>query len=194
MNDWQSNLGTVAGGAATPTSLLFVGVSLNFARLLAYPWLTDRALVALVLLLAISLVAHLPLVPEPSIVLRGAAVLGVKCRRLRDDDVAQRAGVDAGAGGLPHAPARNPVDDAARHGARRSSPACPPGACSWLFVYAPPGLVRATCYEDPPPSHRAAGRLLRPPKPVAAQYQREHERLAPAVPAEERRPEAVLSG
>jgi hypothetical protein len=63
------------GAAAALAGLLFVGISLNMAKILSYPTLPNRALQALALLVAILLIGSLLLVPGQSTVIEGIEVL-----------------------------------------------------------------------------------------------------------------------
>ena len=56
----------MAAAAATLTGLIFVGVSINLAKILSMPSLPDRALESLILLLTILVVSALALVPAQS--------------------------------------------------------------------------------------------------------------------------------
>ncbi len=63
LGDWAGFLAAQAGAAATLAGLLFVGVSLNLARILSFPFLAWRALLALFLLVTILVISSLLLVP-----------------------------------------------------------------------------------------------------------------------------------
>jgi len=64
MSGWGPFFGAVAGSAAALTGLVFVAVSINLTKILSIPRITDRALEALVLLLAVLVAALLMLVPN----------------------------------------------------------------------------------------------------------------------------------
>jgi modulator of FtsH protease len=63
------------GASAALTGLIFVGVSINLARILSFPKLPNRALLALVILLTILVMSSLLLVPGQSLLLVGGEVL-----------------------------------------------------------------------------------------------------------------------
>jgi hypothetical protein len=61
---WQPFFTAQLGAAAALGGLLFVGLSLNLAKILAYPALPMRALIALALLLVVLIVSSVMLIPE----------------------------------------------------------------------------------------------------------------------------------
>jgi hypothetical protein len=63
MSGWENFFISEVGAAAALAGLLFVGVSINLTRILSLPRLPNRALLALVILLAILVVSSLLLVP-----------------------------------------------------------------------------------------------------------------------------------
>jgi hypothetical protein len=67
---WGNFFVAVAAAAATLTGLIFVGVSISLAKILAFGHLTGRALGALILLITILVTASLCLVPgqQPAVV------------------------------------------------------------------------------------------------------------------------------
>ena len=65
------------GAAGVLTGLIFIGVSISLSKILASPRLPNRALQALVLLLAPLVICSLLLVPGLPLVVYGVMVLGV---------------------------------------------------------------------------------------------------------------------
>ena len=63
LDSWQPFFTAQLGAAATLGGLLFVGLSLNLTKILTYPALPTRALMALILLLIILVVSSLILIP-----------------------------------------------------------------------------------------------------------------------------------
>ncbi len=101
LGDWGSFFTAEAGASAALAGLLFVGISLNLAKIVAAAGLPNRALQALTLLFGILLVASLALVPGQSVGLvglelafLGAAIVGValtiSLRSLAHTDAAYR--------------------------------------------------------------------------------------------------------
>lgn len=68
-NEWHDFFIAMTGAAATLTGLIFVGVSINISKILAFPKLPNRALLSLVLLLTILVVSSLILIPHQSYLL-----------------------------------------------------------------------------------------------------------------------------
>jgi hypothetical protein len=64
MEEWHDFFVASAGAAAALTGLLFVGLSINLSKILAFPVLADRALIASVLLMSILIQSLLLLVPH----------------------------------------------------------------------------------------------------------------------------------
>ena len=74
---WANFFISQCGDSAALLGLLFVSVSLNLSRILAYPDLPNRALMAMLLLLAVLIVASLMLIPGQPMVVNGVEVLCV---------------------------------------------------------------------------------------------------------------------
>ncbi len=72
---WSSFLSAEVGASSALTGLLFVAVSVNLARVLAYPHLTPRVAKALVTLVGILFAASLCLVPGQSQHLLGSELM-----------------------------------------------------------------------------------------------------------------------
>lgn len=72
---WTNFLIAQCGASAALLGLLFVSISLNLSRILAYPQLPSRALLAMLLLLTILLIASLLLIPGQSVAVNGVEVL-----------------------------------------------------------------------------------------------------------------------
>lgn len=79
MTSWDNFFVAQVGASAALAGLLFVGISINMAKIVATPSLPDRALQALALLFGILLVASVLLVPGQAVVNVGYEVgaLGV---------------------------------------------------------------------------------------------------------------------
>ncbi|HET7715330.1 MAG TPA: hypothetical protein VFK86_06855 [Bauldia sp.] len=73
--DWETFFAAQAGASAALAGLLFVGVSLNLAKILAAAFLPMRAFLALLLLLAILVISSLLLMPDQSTRAAGAEIL-----------------------------------------------------------------------------------------------------------------------
>jgi hypothetical protein len=65
MSGWANFLVSQVGASAALAGLVFVGVSINLARILSIGGLPESALEALVLLLAVLVISSLLLVPQP---------------------------------------------------------------------------------------------------------------------------------
>jgi modulator of FtsH protease len=63
LDAWQPFFAAQLGAAATLAGLVFVGLSLNLTRILTFPALPTRALMALILLLVVVVVSSLMLIP-----------------------------------------------------------------------------------------------------------------------------------
>jgi modulator of FtsH protease len=75
MNGWENFFIAEVGASAALAGLVFVGVSINLAKIIAYPGLPGRAFEALTLLLAILFTSSLLLVPGQELRLIGAEIL-----------------------------------------------------------------------------------------------------------------------
>jgi len=73
--DWEAFFAAQLGASATLAGLLFVGISLNLAKILSAAFLPMRALLALSLLVAILLIASLMLLPGAARLSAAAGVL-----------------------------------------------------------------------------------------------------------------------
>jgi len=67
VESWEPFFTAQLGAAATLGGLVFVGLSMNLAKILSYPALPNRALLALALLLMILIVSSLLLMPGVSL-------------------------------------------------------------------------------------------------------------------------------
>jgi len=65
MSGWENFLVAQVGASAALAGLVFVGVSINLARILSISGLPESALEALVLLLAVLVLSSLLLMPQP---------------------------------------------------------------------------------------------------------------------------------
>ena len=74
---WESFFVAEVGGAAALTGLIFVAVSINLTKILAYVQLPRRAAEALVMLTSVLAIASLALVPGQSRVLLGLEITAV---------------------------------------------------------------------------------------------------------------------
>jgi hypothetical protein len=72
---WETLLAAELGAAATLLGLVFVGVSINLTRIMASGLLVERALEAVVLLLAVLTATAVALVPGQGPAVLGAALL-----------------------------------------------------------------------------------------------------------------------
>lgn len=77
MGGWESFMLPQVGAAAVLTRLIFIGVSISLSKILPSPRLSNRALQALILLLAILVMGSLLLVPGQPLVVYGVEVLVV---------------------------------------------------------------------------------------------------------------------
>jgi hypothetical protein len=77
MPGWEAFFTAQVAASATLAGLMFVGVSLNLAKILSNPSLPNRALAGFYLLMAILILSSLQLVPDQTFALRGAEILVV---------------------------------------------------------------------------------------------------------------------
>jgi len=77
VSEWHDFFLGSAGSAAALTGLIFVGVSINITKILSFPKLPDRALLSLILLMAILVVSSLMLIPQQSNLLLGIEIIVV---------------------------------------------------------------------------------------------------------------------
>jgi modulator of FtsH protease len=77
MAGWENFFFAQVGAAAALAGLVFVGISINLSKIMAYPSLVGRALEPLVLLLGLLIIASLMLVPRQSIQAVGIETTGV---------------------------------------------------------------------------------------------------------------------
>lgn len=75
LDGWDNFFVAQLGASAALAGLLFVGVSINMTKILAYPTLPRRALRALIMLVTILIVSSLFLVPGQPIAQLGLEVL-----------------------------------------------------------------------------------------------------------------------
>lgn len=75
IGDWTGFFTAQLGAAATLGGLVFVGLSLNLTKILSFPALPNRALLALGVLLGILVVSSFILIPGQSIELIGFEIL-----------------------------------------------------------------------------------------------------------------------
>ena len=75
MEEWHDLFVASAGAAAALMGLLFVGLSINLSKILAFPVLANRALIASMLLFSILIQTLLLLVPHETVRAAGVCVL-----------------------------------------------------------------------------------------------------------------------
>ncbi len=77
MGGWENFFFAQVGASAALTGLVFVGVSINLAKIMGFPGVPERALQALISLTAVLVIASLQLVPGQPRGVIGAEVLAV---------------------------------------------------------------------------------------------------------------------
>lgn len=77
MSSWENFFIAEVGASAALTGLIFVGVSINLTRILSLSKLPERALLALIILLAILVVSTLMIVPSQPLLIVAVELLGV---------------------------------------------------------------------------------------------------------------------
>lgn len=77
MTGWDNFFVAEVGASAALAGLIFVGVSINLAKILEYATLPERALEALLALFAVLFVSSLILIPGQSLTLVGIELLGL---------------------------------------------------------------------------------------------------------------------
>src|SRR5260370_42523895 len=77
LDGWANFFLAQVGAAAALTGTIYVAVSINLTKILAYPTLPGRALEALLYLLTVLVIGTLGLVPGQPLWLLGAEILGV---------------------------------------------------------------------------------------------------------------------
>jgi hypothetical protein len=77
MNGWESFAMAQVGASAALTGLIFVAVSLNLSKILAYPSLPSMALNAFMMLITVLIISSLLLVPGQSHILLASEILAI---------------------------------------------------------------------------------------------------------------------
>lgn len=75
MIDWTTFFAAQLGASAALAGLLFVGISINMAKILKYTLLVNRALQSLILLGTILIVSSFSLVPDQSVAFLGVETI-----------------------------------------------------------------------------------------------------------------------
>jgi hypothetical protein len=75
--DWGAFYTAQLGAAAALGGLVFVGLSLNLKKILSYAWLPGRALLALIVLMAILIISSFMLMPGQSLTALGIEIAAV---------------------------------------------------------------------------------------------------------------------
>lgn len=76
-NDWEAFYTAQLGAAAALGGLVFVGLSLNLKKILSYAWPPGRALLALMVLMAILIISSFMLMPGQSLNALGIEIASV---------------------------------------------------------------------------------------------------------------------
>ncbi len=76
-DDWEAFYTAQLGAAAALGGLVFVGLSLNLKKILSYAWLPGRALLALMVLMAILTISSFMLMPGQSLNALGIEIVAV---------------------------------------------------------------------------------------------------------------------
>jgi modulator of FtsH protease len=79
IKDWAGFFSAEAGAAASLAGLVIVAISINLARILAFPQLPGRAIETLALLVGVLLVSSVGLVPGQSMQMLGGEILVIGC-------------------------------------------------------------------------------------------------------------------
>ena len=77
MGDWEAFYAAQLGAAAALGGPVFVGLSLNLKKILSYAWLPGRALLALMVLMAILVISSFMLMPGQSLTALGLEIAAV---------------------------------------------------------------------------------------------------------------------
>jgi len=75
--DWAAFYTAQLGAAAVLGGLVFVGLSLNLKKILSYAWLPARALLAIMVLMAILIISSFMLMPGQSLTALGIEIAAV---------------------------------------------------------------------------------------------------------------------
>jgi hypothetical protein len=75
--DWAAFYTAQLGAAAALGGLVFVGLSLNLKKILSYAWLPARALLAIMVLMAILIISSFMLMPGQSLTALGIEIAAV---------------------------------------------------------------------------------------------------------------------
>jgi len=75
--DWAAFYTAQLGAAAALGGIVFVGLSLNLKKILSYAWLPARALLAIMVLMAILIISSFMLMPGQSLTALGIEIAAV---------------------------------------------------------------------------------------------------------------------